>query len=92
MEIKIKKSFSKTLKLTPKHIQQSVKTIIIPALVKCDSLEASGLDYTIMAGTKKDEKYYRIRVGDWRIGIEYIKPKVILIMILSRGSIYKKFP
>jgi mRNA interferase RelE/StbE len=92
VEVKFKKSFSKTLKLTPKHIQESVQTIIIHALLKAESLESAGLDYAKMAGTKKDEKYYRIRVGDWRIGIEYVNPNVVLIKILSRGSIYKQFP
>ena len=92
MEITVKKSFVKSLKLTPKNIQESVAKIIIPALLNSDSLETSGLDYKKMAGTKKDENYYRIKLGDWRIGIEYINPSVILIKILSRGSIYKQFP
>lgn len=92
MEVILKKSFSKSLKLTPKHIQESVQTIVIPALENFDSLEESGLDFKKMEGSKKTENYYRIRVGDWRIGIEYIKPNVILITILSRGSIYKQFP
>ena len=92
MEISVRKSFVKSLKLTPKNIQDAVANIVIPAILKSENLEATGLDYKKMAGTKKDENYYRIRLGDWRIGIEYINPSVILIKILSRGSIYKEFP
>lgn len=92
MEVIIKSSFAKAVKLTPKHIQEMVREIITVTLPQAKSLETSGLDYTKMEGQKKGEHYYRIRVGDWRIGIEYVNPKVLIITILSRGSIYKKSP
>ena len=50
------------------------------------------LDYTKMEGQRKGENYYRIRIGDWRMGMEYIHPKVIVLRILARGTIYKHFP
>ncbi|MBX9782631.1 MAG: hypothetical protein K2X48_04970 [Chitinophagaceae bacterium] len=59
---------------------------------RAKSLESSGLDYKKMDGQKKGESYYRIRVGDWRIGLEYLHPKIIVITVLHRGTIYKKFP
>jgi mRNA interferase RelE/StbE len=90
MEVIIKSSFPKALKATPKHIQEAVQEVIIK-LVNARRLETSGLDYTKMQ-QKKNENYYRIRVGDWRIGIEYVNPRVVLITILTRGKIYKQFP
>ena len=37
--------------------------------------------------------YYRIRIGDYRIGFESIDDKTIrLIIITHRKDIYKKFP
>lgn len=37
--------------------------------------------------------YYRIKIGDYRIGFELINPNEIrLITILHRKDIYKKFP
>jgi mRNA interferase RelE/StbE len=45
-----------------------------------------------MEGQRKDENYYRIRIGQWRIGIEVIEPRVVIITILSRGDVYKHFP
>jgi mRNA interferase RelE/StbE len=92
MEIEVKKSFVKSLKITPKHIQQAFQKIILPKLIEASSIESSGLDFVKMSGIKKDENYYRIRVGEWRIGIEVKSPKIILITILSRGAIYKRFP
>ena len=65
---------------------------MITKLVSAKNLESSGLDYTKMEGQKKGENYFRIRLGDWRIGTQYVNPKIILITILSRGNIYKQFP
>ena len=92
MEVIIKKSFLKALKLTPKSVQILVKEIITVKLPQAKNLETSGLDYKKLEGQRKGENYYRIRVGEWRIGVEYLNPKIIIITILSRGSIYKKFP
>ncbi|MEO8961583.1 MAG: hypothetical protein ABI325_06870 [Ginsengibacter sp.] len=60
-------------------------------------MQKSGVAYTKMEGQQKGENYYRIRVGEWRIGVDPIAiglktPSIIIITILSRGEIYKKFP
>ncbi|MCF2504484.1 hypothetical protein L0663_13915 [Dyadobacter sp. CY107] len=91
MVVQYVKRFSKELKSTPKDIQKRVFDII-NALEAAQNLESSGLDYTRMEGQKSGENYFRIRVGDWRIGIECIHPDITLLRILSRGSIYKSFP
>lgn len=91
MEVIVKKSFPKAVKSTPKHIQEAVKEVIAK-LVAAKNLETSGLDYTKIEGQRKGENFFRIRIGDWRIGAEYINPKVVLITILTRGNIYKQFP
>jgi mRNA interferase RelE/StbE len=91
MEVIVKKSFPKAVKATPKHIQEAVKEVITK-LAAAKNLETSGLDYTKMEGQRKGENYFRIRTGDWRIGAEYVNPKIILITILTRGNIYKQFP
>ena len=91
MEVTIARSFIKDLKSAPKPIQQAADAAI-KTLMEAKSLQASGLDYKKMEGQRKGENYYRIRVGDWRMGIEYISPKVIVLRILARGTIYKHFP
>lgn len=65
---------------------------ILDDLEKVDSIQDLDVDLKRMEGQKKDENYYRIRIGSYRIGLEIISLKVILITVLSRGDIYKKFP
>ncbi|GAB4021659.1 type II toxin-antitoxin system toxin RelE3 [Spirosoma migulaei] len=97
MEITVRKSFIKELQKLPSKIQQSVREIL-EDLEQADDLESSGVDYKYMEGQKKSQNYYRIRVGGWRMGIEYNPPideqmaATLIITILSRGDIYKKFP
>lgn len=91
MEVVIAKSFLKDLKTKPKYVVQAVEQLI-DQLESSAKLEKSGVDYTKMAGQKRGEHYYRIRLGEWRVGVEYIHPKIIVIRILARGEIYKYFP
>lgn len=91
MEVIIARSFLKDLKSKPKDVVQAV-ALLVTQLEAAPSLEKSGADFQKMEGQKKGENYYRIRLGTWRIGIEYIHPKVIVIRILARGEVYKHFP
>ena len=91
MEVVISRSFMKDLKLKPKTVIHAVEKLIAQ-LEASSSLEKSGVDFKKMEGQKKGENYYRIRLGTWRIGIEYIHPKVIVLRILARGEVYKYFP
>lgn len=56
-------------------------------------------DLMTIAGAKKlksnkrgSGKYYRIRLGDYRIGIELLGDTVRLITIGDRKEIYRNFP
>lgn len=91
MVVTLKTSFVKELKKLPSKTQLLVLKVL-QALRDCEALETSGVDFTKMEGQKKGENYYRIRVGQWRIGVEYIHPDIIAITVLSRGNIYKHFP
>ena len=91
MVVTLKTSFVKELKrLPPKN--QLVVFKILQALRDSDTLETSGVDWTRMEGQKKTEGYYRIRVGQYRVGIDYVYPDVLVVTVLSRGNIYKHFP
>ncbi|WP_031526728.1 type II toxin-antitoxin system RelE family toxin [Dyadobacter crusticola] len=89
MVVEYHRRFEKDLERAPKDIQSRVFKIILK-LKEAENLEFSGLDYKKLAG--QESQYYRIRVGDWRIGIEYIQPNVTLLRILARGNVYKSFP
>lgn len=91
MEIIFKKSFIKTLKAAPTKVQESVRHVITE-IESAKNLSEISLDLKKIEGQKKNENYYRIRTGEWRIGIEYSEPNIVFITILHRGSIYKHFP
>jgi mRNA interferase RelE/StbE len=91
MEITYKRNFLKQLLALPKKVQNDVREILI-LLENAKNLQGSGVDYKFMEGQKKGEKYYRIRCGDYRIGIENTHPNIYVITIVKRNDIYKKFP
>lgn len=91
MEVVARKSFYKDAKKCPKHIQEKANEVIYDS-GKCSKSSIFGIRLSKMRRHKKDENYYRIRVGDWRIGAELKYPQIIVITILSRGQVYKKFP
>ncbi len=37
-------------------------------------------------------RYYRIRVGDYRIGVEVVGDEILFVRILHRKDIYRYFP
>jgi mRNA interferase RelE/StbE len=49
-------------------------------------------DIKRLSKLKGYDTFYRIRLGDYRIGIEVLKDKVILVRILHRKDIYGHFP
>ena len=91
MEVTISRGFIKDIKSAPKPVQLAADAVI-KKLIGAKSLQTSGLDHNKLEGQRKGENYYRIRIGDWRIGIEYVHPNVIILRLLIRGSIYKHFP
>ncbi|MBE9461006.1 type II toxin-antitoxin system RelE/ParE family toxin [Dyadobacter subterraneus] len=91
MVVEFVKRFEKELKNAPRDIQKRI-ILIVEKLQSASSLETAEVDYKKMEGQKPWENYYRIRVGDWSIGVEYINPDITLLRLLCRGTIYKNFP
>jgi mRNA interferase RelE/StbE len=88
MQILFEESFEKDLKrIRDRKIKNRVKEII-------DEVRKAGNQQQISNLKKlKDYKtYYRIRVGNYRVGIEIIQDKVIFTRFLNRKDIYKYFP
>lgn len=89
MIVRFDKSFIKALdKIKDKTVLKRIESVIQKAE------EAEALEQ--ISNTKKligFTVYYRIKIGDYRIGLELINPNEIrLITILHRKYIYKKFP
>ena len=87
MEIIITKTFEKQLKLVPKYIRES-------AIAVLEALETAK-KVTEIKDLKKLSgytNYYRIRIGNYRMGLQIINPTIIVVTILHRGTVYKVFP
>jgi len=88
MKIKIDKSFEKD------SDKIKDKTVLIKVSEIIKSIERLS-DYSQIKNLKKlksSKNYFRIRVGDYRIGIKIIEDEIIFIRLLQRKDIYKFFP
>ena len=88
MKLEIKKSFLKDIKkINDKKLLDEIKNLfnIIP---QAKSLQ----DIPNLKKMQGYKTYYRIRVGKYRIGIEYVNGNVYFIRLLHRKEIYKFFP
>ncbi len=88
MIVRYEESFEKDLK-SVKDIKLRKRIIgILEEIKNAQSLnEIRGIKKL-----KSYETYYRIRIGDYRIGIEIVEGTVILTRFLHRKDIYKYFP
>lgn len=88
MEIYFEESFEKDLRsVNNKKLLNKVKEII-GQIKSAKTLK----DIRNLEKLKGYETYYRIRTGDFRVGIEFMEGKVILTRFLHRKDIYKYFP
>jgi len=91
MEIVFTKTFKKEFARLPANVQSAAQAIL-EKLKNAAVLEMAGVDYVRIHGQKAGHNYYRIRIGRYRMGIEYLAPDVIIVTIAARGRIYKTFP
>ncbi|MDP2208606.1 MAG: type II toxin-antitoxin system RelE/ParE family toxin [Bacteroidota bacterium] len=88
MIIEYRDSFKKDL-LKIKETKLFTKIIfLIEQIKKTRSIE----DISNIKKLKGYKNYYRIRLGDYRIGIIVTNKHVIMIRILHRKEIYRYFP
>lgn len=88
MKIKIEKSFDKDIdKIGDKKALQKLRDVIF----KIENAK----NINELVNIKKItgyQSYFRIRIGEYRLGIEIIYEEVILMRFLHRKDIYKYFP
>jgi mRNA interferase RelE/StbE len=88
MQILYEKSFYKDIaKFTDKSINIKLLKLIESLKIIENISEINSLKK--MSGYTN---YYRIRIGDYRLGIKYDDNKITLIRFLHRREIYKYFP
>ncbi len=88
MDCFYKKTFLKDLSKLPKRYRKKIEILVfkdVPELKNIFSL----VDIKRMKGYKD---YYRIRIGNYRIGCKIEKDKIIFYRVKSRDDIYRVFP
>ncbi len=89
MRTEFRKSFSRDLKRQKRNhpFLNNVKKII-EEVEKAKSIN----DITNLKNLKGSSEFYRIRFGDYRIGVKIKGDRVIFIRALHRKDIYRYFP
>lgn len=88
MNIEYHKSFERDLRrVRDRSLLGRVKTALVE-LDKAETLES----LTGIKAMKGHPEYFRLRIGDYRLGIKRTDSGVSIIRFLSRGDIYRKFP
>jgi len=88
MKVEFRKSFEKDIsRILERHLLARIKSVI-EEVENADSL----LDVSNIKKLKADGDYYRIRVGDYRIGFVEDGDVVTFVRLLHRKEIYRYFP
>ena len=88
MKVEFRDSFAKDLKgVTEKGLLGRVREVI-EAVEKADSLA----ELPNLRKLKGGGNYFRVRVGDYRIGVALDGDTVVFARFLNRKDIYKHFP
>jgi len=88
VKIEFRKSFEKDVgKILDQDLLARLKAVI-EEVENTDSL----LNLTNIKKLKADGNYYRIRVGDYRIGLSDNGDAIAFIRLLHRKEIYRYFP
>ena len=88
MRIAFEASFARDLKrVKDKQLLRRVEQVIgeIKAATELSDIKRLGK-------LKGHDTFHHIRLGNYRIGIEVLEDKVILVRILHRKDIYRYFP
>jgi len=88
VKVEFRESFAKDLKgVEDKGLLKRAKEII-EVIEKADSLA----EMSNLKKLKGGGNYFRLRIGDYRIGIALVDNTVVFVRFLNRKDIYKFFP
>ena len=88
MIVKIDKTFERDVnKVYDKPLRRKIAFIIEQVLASTTLDKVSNVKKL-----KGNGNYFRIRVGDYRIGIEQIKEEIHFVRFLHRKEMYRFFP
>ena len=88
MQVAYEAAFLRDLKrIRSKKVRRQVQRVIEEVKRASKPHEIPGL-----TKLRSYETFYRIRVGDYRMGIEIVNDMVIFVRFLHRRDIYRYFP
>ena len=88
MKVEFKRSFVRDLeRINDKGFKQRVKEVI-QRVEKAQTLREVENIQKLRGG----ERYYRIRIGDYRLGLAWENDTVIFVRLLHRKNLYRYFP
>lgn len=88
MKVGFRESFAKDLKgIKDKALLKKMKEVV-EAVEKADALS----DVANLKKLKGGGNYFRLRVGDYRLGVALEGDTVVFVRFLNRKDIYKYFP
>jgi mRNA interferase RelE/StbE len=89
METQLTPYFQKRMKELPRPIRLS----IVESIEQCNAAAAlRDIPNLKDLKGKKNRRYYRIRVGSYRVGIEIINGVMVFQTLGVRGDFYKEYP
>jgi len=88
MEVEIKKKFLKELSKLPNDYADTIEIFVFEQLPSYNNLSEIG-KVEKMTGYKN---YFKIRFGDYRVGIKKENDTIIVEIVKHRREIYKYFP
>lgn len=90
MEVFFKPSFLRDFRKLPADIKRSTKHLCAGEFPKCASLgELNAWDIKKLWGY---QNYYRVRIGDYRVGFKVEKNAATFMRVRHRRDIYRVFP
>jgi len=88
VKVEYRKRFLKELASIPSPIRAHIESLVFAEIPAIDSITQSG-NIEHLKGYKG---YYKIRVGDYRIGLKLEGNTIIFERVMHRKEIYRYFP
>jgi mRNA interferase RelE/StbE len=90
MQVFFESAFIKDFEVLDPEMKRRVRAVCSDDILSLKSIEdLLGINVKKMAGWKS---YYRIRVGDYRVGFKIDGEAVIFLRVLHRKDMYRHFP
>ena len=88
MKVVYQKRFLKDLASVPSNLRPSIERFAFEELPRADSLYSTGK----VEKLKGHANFFKVRFGDFRVGLSLTDDTVTLERVLNRKEIYRKFP